>query len=519
MAAGTVDWRRVLVVDSDPATAGVLRAMLHGRAEEPIAIESAQTAADALAAIEQRRHDVYLIDAGLDRVSGSELLRAAVTAGDGAAIAILGGCRNAGAEQAVFDAGAAGFVWKDELSAPILSSVLRHARAAGVRTRLERQAQQERRMESIGQLAGGIAHDLNNILTAIIGFATLLGEQVPQQETALESVEEILAAADRASSLTRQLLAFGRRQVMHPQTIDVAEMIEGLAITLRRALGDRIAFEVVYPPGLPAVRADRAQIEQAIAALVMSAREVMPAGGNITIDLDAVTLDEAYCAQHVPVRPGAYVRLSISDTGVGMAADALSRIFEPFFSRAAGESLSGFGLAAAYGIVHQTGGAICPYSEPGLGTTFKIYLPVENQHGAVLAADSVEGAHVTRARETILLVDDTEVIRRLAREVLRRAGYRVLDAGDADEALQVASDHSDAIDLLLTDVVMPGPNGVELARRLHESRGNVPVLFMSGYADTAVVRNGLLTHEAAFLQKPFTPSALLDKVRQVLQVD
>jgi len=514
----SVEVRRLLVVDGDTGTADMVRAMPHGRAEAPLAIESARTAADALLAIAERRHDVYLVNIEMDQASGGELLRAAVTAGDGAAVALLDSHHDSRTEQAVFNAGAAGFIWKHELSAPVLACVLRHARAARERTRRERQVHLERRMESVGQLAGGIAHDLNNILTAIIGFATLLGDQLAEPETASESVDEILVAADRASSLTRQLLAFGRRQVMHLDTVDIGEMIQRLGVTLDPVPGDGIALEVVCPANLPMVRADSAQIEQAVAMLVMNAVEAMPAGGRITIEADAVTLDEAYCSEHVSARPGAYVRLAVSDTGVGMAPDALSRIFEPFFTRREGETVAGFGLAAVHGIVQQMGGCIWPYSEPGLGTTFKIYLPVVAQEEAVPSAEPVGTRSAVHARETILLVDDTAVVRRLAQEVLSRAGYQVLDADSADEALRVASGHADAIDLLLTDVIMPGPTGVELAQRLQAVRGNVPVLFMSGYADTAVVRNGLLAHEAAFLQKPFTPAALLDKVRQVLNL-
>lgn len=515
MKPGTVGERRVLVVDGDMDTASMLRTMLHARRDERTVIDSALTAADAFPAIGARRHDAYLVDFEMDRASGGALLRAAVEAGDGAAIALLGGHHEPRTEQAVFNAGAAGFIWREDLSAPVLAYVLRHACAARERRRLEQQAHLERHMESVGQLAGGIAHHFNNILTAIIGFATLLGEQ---QGTASESVEEILAAADRASALTRQLLAFGRRQVMHPETIDIAEMIQGLAATLDQALGERIALEVVCPENLPTIRADRGQIEEAVSMLVMNARQAMPAGGRITIEVDAVTVDEAYRARHTSVQPGAYVRVAVSDTGVGIAPDVLSRIFEPFFTREEGETVTGLGLAAVHGIVQQTGGFIRPYSEPGHGTTFKIHLPVEDQLEAVVSAGAVASPNVLRAKETILLVDDTDVIRRLAQEVLSRAGYRVLHAGGADEALRIATGHADAIDLLLTDVIMPGPTGVELAARLQAVRGNVPVLFMSGYADNAVVGNGLLAREAAFLQKPFTPAALLDKVRQVLDL-
>ena len=515
MTVCSVEVRRLLVVDGDTTTADMLRAMPHGRAEAPLAIESAPTAGDALLAMAERRHDAYLVNVEMDRASGGELLRAAVTAGDGAAVALLDSHHDSRTEQAVFNAGAAGFIWKHELSAPVLACVLRNARAARERTRRERQVHLERRMESVGQLAGGIAHDLNNILTAIIGFATLLGDQLAEPETASESVDEILVAADRASSLTRQLLAFGRRQVMHLDTIDIREMIERLGDTLDRTVGDDVALEVVCPANLPMVRADSAQIEQAVSMLVMNAVEAMPLGGRVTIEADAVTLDETYCSEHVSVQPGAYVRLAVTDTGVGMAPDALSRIFEPFFTRREGETVAGFGLAAVHGIVQQMGGCIWPYSEPGVGTTFKIYLPVVAREDAVPSAEPVGTRGALHARETILLVDDTAVVRRLAQEVLSRAGYQVLDADSADEALRVASGHADPIDLLLTDVIMPEMNGRQLADRLVATRPGIKVMFASGYSADDLVRHGV---EAgmAYMQKPFSPESLAQKVKDVL---
>jgi signal transduction histidine kinase len=514
MTPGTIAERRVLVVDDDRDTASMLRTMMHARREEQTLVESALTALDAFPAIAARHHDVYLVDYEMDRVSGGALLRAAVGAGEGAAIALLDGHHESRTEQAVFAAGAAGFIWRDDLSAPVVAYVLGHARAARERTRAERRAQAEQRLALVGQLAGGLAHHFNNILTAIIGFATLLGEQ---QGTASESVEEILSAADRASALTRQLLAFSRRQVMHPETLDVAELVRELTGTLEPALGDRVVLDVAIAAALPTVRADRAQIEEALSTLVLTAREAMPSGGRITIAADTVTLDQASWARPASVQPGAYLALSVTDTGVTIAPEALSRIFEPFFTREEGETLTGFGLAAVYGIVRQTGGFIWPSSEPGLGTTFTIYLPVGERPAVVAPAAAVSGPAV-RARETILLVDDTDVIRRLAQEVLSRAGYHVLDADGADEALRVATGHADGIDLLLTDVIMPGPTGVELAERLQAVRADLPVLFMSGYSDNAFVRSGVLARDAAFLQKPFTPAALLDKVRQVLSL-
>jgi CheY-like chemotaxis protein len=340
---------------------------------------------------------------------------------------------------------------------------------------------------------------------------------VSADPAAAAGVSEILSAAERATSLTRQLLAFGRRQVLRPSRLQLGDVVRSLGGMLRAALGEDIDLQISCADGLPSVRVDQGQFEQVIANLVVNARDAMPNGGRLSIEVDQVSLDEAYCDTHLSVKPGEYVRVAITDNGVGIPAERLSRVFEPFFTTKGQGKGSGLGLATAYGIVKQSGGNIWVYSEPGLGTTFRIYLPVDRDAALPVGPSRALPKERVHGSETILLVEDAAVIRQLARDVLTRAGYRVLDAGDTATALEVAAAHDGLIDLLLTDVVMPGPNGVELADRLRVTRPQTRVLFMSGYTDNAAVRNGLLAPDTAFLQKPFTPEGLLRKIRQVIE--
>ncbi len=384
------------------------------------------------------------------------------------------------------------------------------------RERLERQFYQAQKMETVGQLAGGIAHDFNNILTAIVGFGTLVAEQVSENEAASRNTAEILVAANRASVLTKQLLAFGRRQVLHPTRINLNDTVHALVGMLRQLIGENIDLRIVCAPNLPPIRADLSQLESALANLVINARDAMPRGGRLTIETADVTLDDDYCATHVGVRPGRYARLSVSDNGIGMPQEIQTRIFEPFFTTKEPGKGSGLGLSTVYGIVKQSGGNIWVYSEEGLGSTFKMYLPVDA--GELRVAGHIEPArgHWSKGTETVLLVEDAPMIRRLAREIMLRAGYTVIEAGDAEQALSL-SEKQGQIDVLLTDLIMPGPSGVELAEQLRAARRGVRVLYMSGYTDNAIVRNGMLGASEAFLQKPFTPEELLRKLRHVIE--
>jgi two-component system, cell cycle sensor histidine kinase and response regulator CckA len=507
----------VLLVDADADTAATMRVLLAGRGHDPSGIDHIDDADAALPAIEQRSHDVCVLERCLDVVTQGALLRTAVAAGYWPVL-LLEGHRDVAVERDALDAGAADFVWKEEMSAPLLDRVVRHAAALRDHGRLQRQLHLVQRMETVGQLAGGIAHEFNNILTAIVGFGTLLAERVAGDEAAAGQVREILSGTERATMLTRDLLAFSRRQVLRPTTVALGELVPQLARMLPAVIGRHIELHVRCANRVSLILADRAQLEQAITDLAINARDAMPDGGRLTIELDEIILDQPYCDTHVSTRPGRHVRLCISDTGVGIPRELLAHVFEPFFTTRDRAVSSGLGLSTVYGIVKQTGGNIWVYSEPNLGTTFKLYFPAETPQAVEAMALPPPMRELTGGTETILLVDDTDMVRRLTRDVLSAAGYHVLEAGGADEALQVAGNQSDAIDLLVTDVVMPGRNGIELAHRLRTTHGELPVLYISGYTDMTIVRDGLLSQDVAFLQKPFTPDDLLRKVRQVLEV-
>ena len=507
---------RVLLVVRDAEIAAILRTLFEGR-NEGACVEWVGTAGAGLPLIEQCSHAACVIDHALDLPTEGSLLRGAVTAGY-APVVLLDGARDPALEREALASGAADFLWRDELSAPLVDGAIRHAAALRDHGRLERQLHLVQRMETVGQLAGGIAHEYNNILTAIVGFGTLLSDRVADDPTSAGQVREILHGADRATTLTRDLLAFSRRQVLRPTTIDLSDLVTQLARMLRGVLGSRIELKVRCADSVSAIRADRAQLEQAITTLAINARDAMPEGGQLILELDEVALDDAYCRSHVSAKPGRHVRLCLTDTGVGIARELLPRIFEPFFTLRAPGTASGLGLSTVYGIVKQSGGNIWVYSEPSFGTTFKLYFPVEASEPLHQPPPAAVRPEAMRGSETILLVDDTDIVRRLARDVLSAAGYRVLEAGGADEAEDVAGNDPDAIDLLVTDVVMPGRNGIELADRLRTTMTDLPVLYISGYTDMSIVRDGLLSHEVAFLQKPFTPDDLLRKVRQVLEL-
>jgi signal transduction histidine kinase len=384
--------------------------------------------------------------------------------------------------------------------------------------RSEEQLRQAQKMEAIGQLAGGVAHDFNNLLTIISGYSDLLlnGILRPQDATAREAVGEIRKAAERAAGLTRQLLAFSRRQVLAPQVLVLNSVVQDVDKMLRRLIGEDIQLSCRLAADLGTVKADPGQIEQVLLNLAVNARDAMPRGGRLTIETANIMLDENYARTHPEIQPGPFVMLAVTDTGCGMDAATLRRIFEPFFTTKGPGKGTGLGLATVYGIVKQSGGSIYVYSEVDRGTSFKVYLPR-------LEADPIAdlppiAAPVQQAggQETLLIVEDDDAVRALTRTVLRDNSYNVIEAIDADTALNWVEEHNQPIHLLVTDVVMPGMSGRELAERLKEQRPEMKVLFMSGYTDDAVVRHGLLDAEIAFLQKPFTPNALARKVREVL---
>jgi PAS domain S-box-containing protein len=381
--------------------------------------------------------------------------------------------------------------------------------------RAETERVQSQKLEAVGLLAGGVAHDFNNLLTIINGYASLALEIVPANDPVRESIVEIKAAGDHASDLTKRLLAFSRQQVLEPRVLDLNAIVADTESMLRRLIGEHILLSTSLDRSMGVVAVDPGQIEQVLVNLAVNARDAMPSGGQLTIETHGTSLDETYCRNVPGLAPGEYVMLAVTDTGLGMDARLQSRIFEPFFTTKDLGKGTGLGLSTVHGIVKQSKGHIAVYSEPGHGTTFKIYLPrVEDERETVRAESRRPG--VPTGTETILLVEDDQSVRALARQILSRCGYTVVEATDGQQALALASAHSGTIALLVTDVVMPHLGGRALADQLTAVRPKCKVLFLSGYARDAVNRRGELDTGHAFLQKPFTPAALAQKVRSVL---
>ncbi|MDP2319435.1 MAG: PAS domain S-box protein [Acidobacteriota bacterium] len=381
---------------------------------------------------------------------------------------------------------------------------------------LEAQFRQAQKMESVGQLASGIAHDFNNLLTVINGMADLVLAQVSQDDPVHADVQEILHAGERAATLTRQLLAFSRQQILEPRVLSLNTVVAGMESLLRRLLGEDIDLMVMLTPGVSHVKVDPGQIEQVITNLAVNARDAMPLGGELIIETHNVTIDEDYTPEHgvVMPSPGSYVLLAVSDSGVGMDEATRARIFEPFFTTKGPGQGTGLGLSTVFGIVKQSQGFIWVYSEVGLGTSFKIYLP---QVIEAVGTDQPEPTVVSSSgTETILLVEDNAGLLKLATRVLKPAGYTVLGAASSEEALAALERHAAPVHLLLTDVVMPGMSGRQLAERLAQTHPGMKVLYMSGYTSDTMVRHGVLEATVSFLNKPFTAAALLRKVREVL---
>ena len=381
--------------------------------------------------------------------------------------------------------------------------------------RLEEQLLLTQKMEAIGRLAGGIAHDFNNLLGVILGNAEMMLRMEPRDAAHVERVEQIKMAGEEAASVTRQLLAFARQQVSEPQLLDLNRVLNDLEPLLRRIVEENIRMEMVLARDLGDIKIDRSQLSQVVLNLVANARDAMKKGGRLTLETGNTYLGEAYARDHLDVVPGPYVQLSVTDSGEGMDKETVSRIFEPFFTTKEKGAGSGLGLATVYGIVRQAGGHIWVYSEPARGTTFKIYFPriTGAAEGAFLHKQSEE---VSSGTETILLVEDSKLLARVTRDFLASAGYRVLVAAEASEALHMAEEFSGRIHLLLTDVVMPHMNGRELSEQLLAKRPDIKVLFMSGHTAGVISQHAILADDFAFIEKPFSHDALGRKIRQML---
>lgn len=381
---------------------------------------------------------------------------------------------------------------------------------------LEQQFYQAVKMEAIGRLAGGVAHDFNNLLTVMTGYLSFIEKDVQPDTRLHHDIKEVMKAVDRATDLIQQLLAFSRRQIIKPRVLNLNDIIKDLQKLLIRILGEDIQLEVILAKDTGNILADRAQMEQILMNLVVNSREAMPNGGHLTIETANIELDEEYARHHLNVKPGSYVMLSVSDTGMGMDEETKSHIFEPFFTTKKDTQGTGLGLSTVYGIVNQNGGTIWVYSEPGEGTTFKIYLPRVDKAVSEPQETNIDLTQL-RGDETILLVEDEPGVREFAKRCLKDHGYRVYVAGNGKEAIELGKKMKDPIHLLLTDVVMPGMSGRQVYLDLQKHHPEMEVLYISGYTDNAIVHHGVLATETAFLQKPFNPETLLQKVRETIE--
>ncbi len=383
-----------------------------------------------------------------------------------------------------------------------------------LRKQLEEQLRQSQKMEAIGQLAGGIAHDFNNLLTVIEGYIDLLQNKIKVKDSIASYVTQMKKATDRAVSLTRQLLTFSRRQIMQPKIIDINKTIKDLSAMLQRLIGEHIELITNLDSGLWKVKADPNQMEQVIMNLVVNARDAMPDGGSLVIETKQIKLDSTYNRFHPDVKPGHYVMVSISDTGIGMNEEVRRRIFEPFFTTKEKGKGTGLGLATVYGIVKQSGGHISVYSEVGKGTTFYIYLPAVKTQKQERSEEKGE-SHTKGQGQRILVVEDEYLVRELICDTLQTLGYKVWEASNGEQALKIYAEHKNEIDLILTDLIMPVMNGRKLIETITKENPNVQVLFMSGYDDNAISKHGMLEEGINYIQKPFSPSVLASKLQEI----
>jgi two-component system, cell cycle sensor histidine kinase and response regulator CckA len=530
------DSLRVLMVEDSATDAKLVVHALRGMGRA-LEVERVETAEAMREALDRKTWDVVTSDWSMPKFSAPAALGILKERQLDLPFIIVSG--TIGEETAVeaMRAGAQDYVLKDKLGrlAPAVERELRECkeRAARRQAEMERrsaevgrqraeealrqseaQLRQAQKMEAVGRLAGGVAHDFNNVLSVILGHAELLLGDLETTDPIRDDIEEMHKAAQRAAGLTRQLLLFSRQQVVSPRVIELHESLTNMEKMLQRILGEDVDLMVLPPQSRGRVRVDPSHMEQVILNLVVNARDAMPTGGKLTVETSNVVLDDDYALNHVPAKEGAYVMMAVTDTGIGMDSVTQARIFEPFFTTKEAGKGTGLGLSTVFGIVQQSGGNVCVDSEIGKGTTFKIYLP---RVDAELDVPRVVTAPTTLSgTETVLLVEDEAQVRTIVFNVLRRQGYRVLVAENAGEALLISEKHLERIDLLLTDVVMPQMSGPELAKRLASARPEMKVLCMSGYTDDSIIRHGVLNSGVAFLQKPITPVVLATKVREVL---
>jgi len=479
---------------------------------------------DFLEAITEESPDIILSDYSLPQFTGLEALRFVKAQGCQAPFILVTGSQTEEVAVECMKEGAADYILKSALTrlSSAFTNALKRSEAEKEKTEAlealrqsQAQLMQSQKLEAVGLLAGGVAHDFNNLLTAILGYSQLGLVKLSDNDPMRTNFEEIKKASERAASLTRQLLAFSRKQVMQPKVLDLNSVVPEMEKMLRRMIGEDIQLRTALQADLGSVRADPGQMEQVIMNLALNARDAMPSGGKLTIETANAYLNETYVRHHVSVVPGAYVMLAVSDTGLGIDQDTQQHVFEPFFTTKELGKGTGLGLSTVYGIVKQSGGYIWIYSEVGKGAAFKIYLPRVDERAERYKHEAAP-AEIPGGTETILLVEDEDIVRRLAKQVLESRGYRVIEAASGKDAIRLAEDKPDAIDLLLTDVVMPEMSGRELAGRLASLRPEIRVLYMSGYTDDTIIHHRVLEAGINFIQKPFTPDALALKAREAL---
>jgi two-component system cell cycle sensor histidine kinase/response regulator CckA len=513
---------RVLLIEDNEDDACLIREMLLEKKDAGVDVEWVDRLGSGLTQLAHGKVDLVLLDLSLPDSHGLETFDKVQTQAQDVPVVVLTGLDDDAAATQAVRRGAQDYLVKGRLDSYLLARTARYAierkQAERALRASESRLRQSQKMEGIGQLAGGIAHDFNNLLTVINSYSDMLlgdiGFENPFMRNGLDQIKE---AGHRAASLTRQLLAFSRQQLLEPKILDLNESVSTMAKLLRRLIGEHIALALCPHPTLGCVKADPGQVEQIIMNLAVNARDAMPGGGQLTIETMNAELDNADGHTHQWVEPGSYVMLAVSDTGCGMDKETQAHIFEPFFTTKEPGKGTGLGLATVYGIVKQSGGYIWVYSEQGKGTSFKIYLPRIEEAAERLEPLSTPNAAL-RGSETVLLVEDEEMVRALAQAILERYGYTVLAARNVQDALWFAQEGPTAIDLLLTDTIMPGMNGPELAQRVLAVRPAMKVLYMSGYTDKAFASTAAWEPGRAFLQKPFTPQTLGHKVREMLAV-
>ncbi|HEY4348750.1 MAG TPA: response regulator [Gaiellaceae bacterium] len=475
----------------------------------------------ALRASAETEYDIWLVDYRLGPDDGIELVRELIAGGHDQPAIVLTGQGDRDVDVKAANAGAADYLVKGEISPALLERTIRYSIQSAVHLRAlrqrEEQLRQTQRMEALGQLAGGVAHDFNNLMSAVIGFSELGLKRLDDRDRIQHYFQEIKRAGERAAGLTHQLLAFSRKQVLETRVIDLNTVIAGVEKLLQHLITDDVEVVTLLDESLGPVEADPGQIEQVLMNLAINASDAMPSGGKLTIETANIEISQDSASQFSDIQPGPYVVLAVSDSGTGMDPETVRRAFEPFFTTKEVGKGTGLGLATVFGIVKQSGGDIQVYSEPGHGTTFRVYLPrAESPANSELGATLPNPDERLDGSETILLVDDEELVRAFEREVLTESGYLILEATDVHHAVELARQHAGPIHLLLTDVVMPELSGRQLSDRVSAERPDLRTLFTSGYTSDTIVRHGVLEPGIAYLPKPLSRLALTRKVREVL---